>query len=222
MSGVNDYSQSNSSLLQSMAENKLAPFNPTCDHAIHQALHLLNLTDDHDHDHDDDDDDDVVLFDLGCGDARLLLKAVEQFSKVKCIGIEMDPIFVSRAQIAIGKLSPEMQQRIQVRQGDLLEVGFRTRTQCSGENQTTQALSQFTLLDDATAIYLFLLPKGIQKIKPMLDAIVKRRKIQRRNVKVVAYMFQIQGWEPLIVDRSTKGEVPLYLYQFKFEDDTSS
>jgi len=126
----------------------------------------------------------------------------------------MDPVFVLRANEAIDKLSPETRRRIEVRRGDLLEVGFALKS--SGEDTTTQSISQYTLMDDATGIYLFLLPKGILKIKPLLDAIVERRKTQQRNLQVVAYMFQIQGWEPLIVDRSTKGEVPLYLYQFQF------
>ena len=45
---------------------KLAPFNPTSDLAITQALEYLNLT------------DKDVLYDLGCGDGRFLFRACEE------------------------------------------------------------------------------------------------------------------------------------------------
>lgn len=44
----------------------LAPFNPTNAQAQHLALDLLSLQ------------EDDVLFDLGCGDARILIAAVAQ------------------------------------------------------------------------------------------------------------------------------------------------
>jgi cyclopropane fatty-acyl-phospholipid synthase-like methyltransferase len=82
------------------AENRLAPFNPTRDPAQQTAIRLLNLA------------KDDVLFDLGCGDGRLLITAVEHREGLRCVGIEMDTVFTSRAVTSIRQLSAETQRRI--------------------------------------------------------------------------------------------------------------
>jgi hypothetical protein len=53
---------------------KLAPFTPSGDGVLEHALDLLALT------------DDDVLFDLGCGDARILVHAAEQTGARCCDG----------------------------------------------------------------------------------------------------------------------------------------
>ncbi len=80
---------------------------------------------------------------------------------------------------------------------------------------TGELCQHLTLLNDATAVYLFLVPNGLKKIKPLLDRVVEIRKEQGRSFSVVAYMFQVHGWEPILVDRTTKGGAPLYLYRFE-------
>jgi hypothetical protein len=193
--------------------NRLAPFNPTSDQAQQTALRLLSLT------------KDDVLFDLGCGDGRLLITAVNNTEGLRCVGIEMDPVFTSRAVTSIGQLSAETQRRIEIREGDVLESGYQDNDNSSAPQQqstdaniseTGKSLCQhLTLLNDATAIYLFLVPNGLKKIQPLLDRVVEMRKQEGRTFSVVAYMFQVRAWEPSLVDRTTKGEVPLYLYRFE-------
>jgi hypothetical protein len=207
---------------QEVAANRLAPFNPTSDQAQQTALRLLSLT------------PDDVLFDLGCGDGRLLLTAVKEqhTAGVRCVGIEMDPVFTARAVTSIRQLSTETQRRIEIREGDVLELGYQdnsSESESAPPQSTTAATAEtnivgetgtslcqhLTLLNDATACYLFLVPKGLKKIKPLLDRVVEMRKQEGRAFSVVAYMFQVRGWEPSVVDRTTKGEVPLYLYRFE-------
>ena len=203
-----------------VAENRLAPFNPTSDQAQQTALRLLDLS------------KDDVLFDLGCGDGRLLITAVkdQQTKGLRCVGIEMDPVFTSRAVQSIYQLSAETQRRIEIREGDVLELGYQDNSTESAPQQpaatataetnilgeTGKSLCQhLTLLNDATAIYLFLVPNGLKKIQPLLDRVVEIRKEQGKPFSVVAYIFQVHGWEPSFVDRTTKGEMPLYLYRFE-------
>ena len=71
----------------SSPSNRLAPFNPTSATAQEIALRLLNL------------DQNDILFDLGCGDARFLVSAVELTHPpgLQCIGIECNPKFIPRA-----------------------------------------------------------------------------------------------------------------------------
>jgi len=181
--------------------NVLAPFNPTCDHAQQVALKMLNLN------------ENDVLFDLGCGDARFLSTAVSQISGLRCVGIEIDRTFVDKAIKAIKHLPIEQQQRIDIRLQDVLKSGADATEKLSNSEDSTIGSSCRNLtLQDATALFLYLLPKGLVRIKnAILDKIVEER---RGNLRIVTYMFQIHGWTPAKIDRSTKGGAPVFLYEF--------
>ena len=190
---------------------KLAPFNPSSDQIQEKALELLQLQ------------EADVLFDLGCGDGRLLCTAVEKHPGLRCVGIEIDPVFVERAQERIQQLpSAEMQARIDVRLEDALKVmeeedGAQdsnspdTKEHCNSH----RPLSELTLLDDASALYLFIVPKGIQKLMPILLRLVEARIQQNRPFRILSYMFKIHEWEPTTIDKTAKGGCPIYYYEWK-------
>jgi|UniRef100_A0A8J9X6P4 hypothetical protein len=178
--------------------HRLAPFNPTSEQAQLAILQILDL-------HHDD-----VLFDLGCGDARLLLAAVQMVPGLQCVGIEMDLKFTTRAWNAISSQPLSTQNRINIRFGDVLKVGYAEKD----GRKSLPSSETLTLLDDSTAIYLFLVPKGLLKIQPLLDKVVQRRIEAKRSIRIVAYMFRIHSWDPISVDRTTKGDVPIYVYKF--------
>jgi len=199
-------------------ENKLAPFNPTCTHAQTIALNLLSLqTSD-------------VLFDLGCGDGRFLCKAIQHIPYgLSCVGVEYDEMFVTRAKDAVANLNQELTTKeeedgggeggtkrsvIEIRHGDVLNESIISPS----------STSSLSLYRDGTAIFLYLLPKGLKRVKPLLEKAALERKRQQQEKKndddendkpllrIVSYMFSIPGWDPIHVDRSTKGECPVYLY----------
>jgi SAM-dependent methyltransferase len=60
-----------------------------------------------------------TLYDLGCGDGRVLIAAVEKY-KANAVGVEIDPKVAARARTWISKAGVENQAR--VIQGDLLKV----------------------------------------------------------------------------------------------------
>ncbi len=60
-----------------------------------------------------------TLYDLGCGDGRVLIAAVEKYN-AKAIGVEIDPKVAAKAQAAIKKEGIDSQAR--VIKGDLLKV----------------------------------------------------------------------------------------------------
>lgn len=60
-----------------------------------------------------------TLYDLGCGDGRILIAAVEKY-KVNAVGVEISPKLVARAEAWIKKAGVDGQAR--VIQGDLLNV----------------------------------------------------------------------------------------------------
>jgi hypothetical protein len=186
---------------------KLAPFNPSSAQIQEKAVEHLSLS------------AKDVLFDLGCGDGRLLVAAAENVPGLRCVGVEMDIVFVTRAIATIGSLKDDLKSRIDIREGDVLKLENEIRPEVEPAIEPASIggeCQRLTLMEDATAIYLFILPKGIVKIMPILEAIVQRRKKEKRDFRILSYMFKIHEWEPTMVDRTSKGDCPIYLYDYKF------
>lgn len=212
-------------------QNRLAPFNPTCEHAQKVGIRLLRLQ------------DDDVLFDLGCGDGRVLVSAVAAVSQqqqqqggLRCVGIELDATFVAKARTLVTQLPLCVQQRIDIRHGDVLlafqgedeeDEQISTGSEIANKWQDQQLSNSInigsicrglTLRRDCTAIYLYLLPKGLLRIQPLLDQIVIERRRHATTtaapvLRVVTYMFQMHGWTATSVDRTSKAGAPVYLYE---------
>ena len=133
-----------------------------------------------------------TLFDLGCGDGRFLRYCADHGFTGKAVGVEMDSVYVQRAK------AHASYDTIDIRQGDVLDAEVRGKD----------------FQDEATAIFLYLLPKGLALVRPILLDLAEKRKAQGLPFRVASYMFSIKDVEPVIVDRRTKGECPVYLYQF--------
>lgn len=187
---------------------RLAPFNPSSDEVQQITLRLFNLT------------SNDVLFDLGCGDGRLLCTAALECPGLKCIGVEFDPFFVNRARERVNGLPSDVASRVDIRLDDVLKQ-FTSSTEGPPmmEGNDTNGIverdvSTLTVMEDATALYLFVLPKGIIKLMPLLNELVRKRIEEDRRFQILSYMFQIKDWEPSCVHRTTKGGCPLYYYEF--------
>jgi precorrin-6B methylase 2 len=175
---------------------RLAPFNPTCTQAQEITVKLLSLS------------EDDVLFDLGCGDGRLLVAAASHTSALRCVGIEIDPFYAKRANEAVS--AADIASRVEIREGDVMELmdGIHDKDK-EYDHDTTGGLS---LQHDATAVFLYLLPKGLEAIKPILEAAADKRRQTNKPFRNVSYMFRVPGWNAANIDRTTKGDCPLYLY----------
>jgi hypothetical protein len=177
---------------------KLAPFNPSSEQIQVKAMELLCLN------------ENDVLFDLGCGDGRLLVAAAKKNPGLRCVGVEIDPVFAKRALEAVEQLPQDLRDRIDIREEDVLK---QPTTSLQSENRDN--ISDLTLMDDASALYLFILPKGIVKVMPILEALVEKRRKEGRHFRVLSYMFKVHDWEPTVIDKTAKGGCPVYLYEFK-------
>jgi len=62
-----------------------------------------------------------TLYDLGCGDGRILIAAVQKY-KVKAVGVEISPKLAAKATASIQKAG--LEARASVIPGDLLSVDF--------------------------------------------------------------------------------------------------
>lgn len=178
---------------------KLAPFNPSSDQIQKMALDMLQLG------------PSDVLFDLGCGDGRFLCYAANQIPGLKCVGLEIDAEFVSRGRDKVAK--SQLQDRVDVRLEDATKAGDENTSNGTDQSTTPEKIvQQLTLMKDATALYLFILPKGIVKMMPILNALKQKRLAEGKRFKVLSYMFKIREWEPTIVDETAKGSCPVYYY----------
>src|SRR6266853_3645006 len=87
--------------------NKLAPYVSSPTRVVDRMLELANIK------------PGETLYDLGCGDGRILIAAVEKY-KAKAVGVEIAPKEVAQARAQIQKEGIGSQAR--VIEGDLLET----------------------------------------------------------------------------------------------------
>ncbi|KAH8090124.1 methyltransferase [Aureococcus anophagefferens] len=113
------------------ALNELAPFNPTPPSAVDVALDMLGVG------------AGDVLYDLGCGDGRLVVAAARWRAAV---GVELDAKFADKARAAVDAAGA----------GDLATV-------ICGDALAAD-------LADATKIFVYLVPSGLRTIEPTLAA----------------------------------------------------
>ncbi|CAM9674054.1 unnamed protein product, partial [Hapterophycus canaliculatus] len=115
---------------------KLAPFNPSGDNVIQMAIEMLQLT------------RESVLYDLGCGDGRLLVEAVKS-SGARGVGVEYDKRYADRALKRV--TDAELAQRINVIHGNVLDAD----------------------IEGATAVFVYLVPAGMVALKDGLVSLLR-------------------------------------------------
>ncbi|KAH7479667.1 hypothetical protein PRIC1_008793 [Phytophthora ramorum] len=94
-----------------------------------------------------------VVYDLGCGDGRLLIEAARSFG-VRAVGVEIDP---KRAQQARDAAQREgVDHLVTVHQANALEFDIPT---------------------DATVVFLFLIGRGLSLVRPKLEKLAGCRVI---------------------------------------------
>lgn len=126
-----------------------------------------------------------VVYDLGCGDGRILIIAAKEFNVKKAVGIEIDK---ERYKLALGRVKEEkLEDRVLVIHGDFFETDLR----------------------DATIVTLFLLTSVNEMLKPKLE-----REL-RDGARIVSHEFRIPGWKPekVVEVRDDNGLLhTIYLY----------
>src|ERR1019366_5660808 len=61
-----------------------------------------------------------VVYDLGCGDAVMLIRPIQKFSAKKGVGVEYDPKVLELAKENVKKA--KLEDKIELRQGDMLKL----------------------------------------------------------------------------------------------------
>ncbi len=109
---------------------------------------------------------DDIVYDLGCGDGRILVIAVKEFGVKKAVGIEIRDTLYEEALRNIR--SAGVDDRAHVIKADFFEVD----------------------ISEATIVTLFLLTSVNNRLKPKLE------KELRPGARVVSHEFTIPGWRP--------------------------
>ena len=109
---------------------------------------------------------DDLVFDLGCGDGRVLVSAARKFG-ARGVGIDIDPQRIKEALANVRKA--DVAKLVEIRQGDALKVPD---------------------LSKATVVLLYMLPEFMEKLRPILEEQLKP------GTRVVAHDYPVPGWEP--------------------------
>jgi SAM-dependent methyltransferase len=119
-------------------KNNLAPYVDTPEHAVDKMLAIANLK------------PGETLYDLGCGDGRILIDAAEKYN-VKAVGIEIGRSLAEKAAANVRKHG--LQNRVKVIHGDMLR----------------------TDLSPANVVTLYLAPIANDTLRPNLERYLRPR-----------------------------------------------
>jgi len=124
---------------------------------------------------------DEVLYDLGCGDGRLIILAAKE-TGAKATGIELREDLIERARTEIKRLN--LEGKVKVIQGNFFDVA----------------------ISDADVITLYLTSSANERLRPKLEAELKR------GARVVSHDFKVPGWKPSTVYNELLGHT-IYAYR---------
>lgn len=122
-----------------------------------------------------------LFFDLGCGNGQIVRKAVSQY-KVRGVGVDVNPLLLLIAS-TITKL--RHLKNIKYKQENILD----------------------TDISKADTVYLFLMPRLIEKLVPKLERELKKEAL------VISHGFKINGWEKYLRKTIDNKPFPTYFYR---------
>jgi ubiquinone/menaquinone biosynthesis C-methylase UbiE len=126
-----------------------------------------------------------VVYDLGCGDGRVLITAIQKFKAAKAIGVEISAKIVRAAMDTVRSLG--LQDRAKVIHGNLMDQD----------------------VSDADVVTLYLLTSSNEILRPKLE------KGMKPGSRVVSHDFEVKGWKPDRVEKaySYNRLHTIYVYQ---------
>jgi ubiquinone/menaquinone biosynthesis C-methylase UbiE len=127
---------------------------------------------------------DDVVFDLGCGDGRIVVTAAKKYG-CKGVGIDIDPERIKDSLVTMEKAKVG-KDLVDIREGDALKVKD---------------------LEKATVIMLYMLPEFMEKLEPQM------KKRLKPGTRIVAHDYPFPNMDPdQTVEFNAGGARPKYLY----------
>lgn len=109
---------------------------------------------------------DDIVYDLGCGDGRILILAVKEFDVKKAVGIDNDPMRIAEATKNAKKNN--VLDKVVLIEDDFFNVD----------------------ISEATIVTLFLLTVVNEMLRPKFE------KELQPGTRIVSHEFRIPGWKP--------------------------
>jgi uncharacterized protein (TIGR03000 family) len=110
---------------------------------------------------------DDVVYDLGCGDGRMVIRAVEKFGAKRGVGVDLDPNLVKECKVNAKKAKVE--GKVEFREGDVLKIDD---------------------IPDASVVLLYMGDDINLRLRPILQAKLKP------GSRIVSHRFKMGDWEP--------------------------
>jgi len=107
-----------------------------------------------------------IVYDLGCGDGRILIAAVKDFGAERAVGYEINWELCRTALTEVKRHN--LQNKVKIVNGGLFDADIR----------------------DATVITAYLNETMNQRLK------LKLERTARAGTKIVSYVYEIRGWKP--------------------------
>jgi uncharacterized protein (TIGR03000 family) len=110
---------------------------------------------------------DDVVYDLGCGDAVMLIRPIQKFGVKKGVGIDIDPKMITKAKEKAKEA--KVDDRVELRVGDILNVKD---------------------MSDATVVLLYIGDDLGERLSPVLQRTLKP------GARIVSHRFGLGDWKP--------------------------
>ncbi|AWR95980.1 protein-lysine N-methyltransferase [Acidianus brierleyi] len=148
------------------------PYVPTPDKVVKKMLEIAKVG------------PEDVVYDLGCGDGRIVITAVKDFNAKKAVGIDINDERIQEATKNVKENGVE--GKVFIRKGNFFE-----------EN-----------ISEATVVTMFLLTNVNEMLRPKLETELKP------GTRVVSHEFEMRGWTPKEVVKVEDGNMNhiVYLY----------
>ena len=137
-----------------------------------------------------------VVYDIGAGNGNFIITCGLSHPSIQCIGVEIDEERGNSANQAIEAAGLSL-NRCQVIVGNALEIDY----------------------SNATAFYLYLVPRGLRIIQSILKSLTQK------NIRVLTYMSPLPEGKPISIHKVStashpEAEWPLYYYILNPDPDT--
>ncbi len=108
-----------------------------------------------------------VVYDLGCGDGRIVITAVKKFKAKKGVGIDLNPERLKECKA--NAIKEKVDKQVEFRQGDVLDIKD---------------------LSEASVVTLYLFPEVNLRLMPIL------KKTLKPGARIVSHDFDMGDWKP--------------------------
>lgn len=122
------------------------------------------------------------VFDLGCGDGRVLIGLANNTQAEYLIGYEISFLFYIWSKLRV--IFMGLSKKAEIRFGDFLMKD----------------------LSSADVIFCFLTPMAMKKLKPKFEKELKK------GTKIISYSFTIPGWTDAGINQPNDFDLPIHKY----------